>query len=143
MNESLPPKLAARLTPYGELDQSQKVSPALTIEEFFDGNLDEGSIGCNLDPHPGIGAFRATFEALLVKAKAIDVRFPIVEWIEGLDWPFTDKAIVITKLDPDEIKDLVGQLTPDEVGFLDESAIKSFDGLKVPGDFRAVLIWWD
>ena len=27
------------------------------IDRFFDGNDDLGSIGCNLDPHPGIARF--------------------------------------------------------------------------------------
>lgn len=139
----LPSKLAARLAPYGALDQSQRLSPALTLEEFFDGNSDEGSIGCNLVPHPGIGIFRSTFEALLQDSNVRDVRFPVLEWIEGLDWPFTDKAIVVTSLTPESIADRIRQLTPDEVGFLDDAAIASFEGLKIPDGFRPVLIWWD
>ena len=33
----------------------------VTREEFFDGNDDEGSIGCNLNDHPGLDAFNAAF----------------------------------------------------------------------------------
>lgn len=136
-------KLAERLAPYGVLDQSQEISPALTIEEFFDNNNDEGSIGCNLAPHPGIDIFRSTFEALLEDAAVRDVRFPVVEWIEGLDWPFTDKVIIVTTLDLREVEDRVKHLMPDEVGDLADAAQSEFEGLLIPEGYRAVLIWWD
>lgn len=37
------------------------------MSEFFDGNDDLGSIGCNLSDHPGIEAFRDTFARLLAR----------------------------------------------------------------------------
>jgi hypothetical protein len=140
---TIPPKLAARLARYGELDQSQNLSPALTLEEFFDGNSDEGSIACNLVPHPGLGVFRSAFESLLQDPSVRDIRFPVLEWIEGLDWPFTDKVIVVTSLSPESIADRIKHLTPDEVGLLDDASIPSFEGLMIPDGLRAVLIWWD
>jgi hypothetical protein len=40
---------------------SQPPDEALvTIDQFFDGNDDLGSIGCNLAPHPGLHVFRDT-----------------------------------------------------------------------------------
>ena len=139
----MPPILASKLAVCGELDQSQRVSPALTLEEFFDGNNDEGSIGCNLLPHPGLAAFRQIFSSLRENPDVADIRFPVVEWGDDLDWPFTDKAFVVTKLQANEVRRRVASLSPDEVGELDCAEFKNFDGLVVPTGFHVVLIWWD
>jgi hypothetical protein len=37
------------------------------IEEFFDGNDDLGSIGCNLPEHPGIAVFRDILVGLTLR----------------------------------------------------------------------------
>jgi hypothetical protein len=48
----------------GELE-GQGEYPMVSIERFFDGNDDLGSIGCNLAEHPGIEVFRDVLTGLL------------------------------------------------------------------------------
>jgi len=35
----------------------QNPGPTVSLEDFFEGNDDLGSIGCNLSAHPGVGGF--------------------------------------------------------------------------------------
>ena len=44
---------------------AQPMPPIVSIERFFDGNDDLGSIGCNLIEHPGIDTFRDVLTGLL------------------------------------------------------------------------------
>lgn len=139
----LSPKLKARLVPFGELDQSQKITPALTLEEFFDGNSDEGSIGCNLVPHPGIEAFRKTFETLAGRSDVSGVFFPVTEFIDGLDWPFVDNVLVVTTALPELIFDACVKVEPSEAWILDPADHVRFEGMRVPEGVHVVNLWWD
>ncbi len=47
---------------------NQAEPQVVPIARFFDGNDDLGSIGCNLDPHPGIDKFREVLTGLLGRA---------------------------------------------------------------------------
>lgn len=143
MHERLPPALKRRLSGFGELDQTQEITPALSIEEFFDGNEDLGSIGCNLDPHPGIERFRSVFEQILNRTDVADVRLPVTEFIEGLDWPFVDNVIVVTAVDAEDIFHACVELNPDEAWVIDRAELGRYDGLVVPKGMKAVNVWWD
>src|SRR4051812_20945450 len=44
---------------------AQDAPQIVSIERFFDGNEDSGSIGCNLTDHPGIDSFRDALTGLL------------------------------------------------------------------------------
>ena len=67
----------------------------VAAERFFDGNDDLGSIGCNLDGHPGVDAFRDVFAGLLRRSDVQAVYAQISELDPGEGcWPFTDTVLV-------------------------------------------------
>ncbi len=140
---ALPEALRKRLEPFGELDQSQSRTPALTIDEFFTGNTDLGSIGCNLSPHPGLEKFEATFRSILAHDNVSDVRLPVTEFIDGLDWPFVEKVIVVTSAASQDIFSHCKTLQPDEHWVAGDKELAGFDGVSVPQGHKAVVIWWD
>ena len=49
---------------------AQSEPRVVPIDRFFAGNDDLGSIGCNLDPHPGIDRFRQVLTGLLARPAA-------------------------------------------------------------------------
>ena len=65
---------------------SELYGQTIPVEEFFDGNDDLGSIGCNLDPHPGVDAFRNFLTGLLGRPdeRLLDeddeTSAPMVQW---------------------------------------------------------------
>ena len=52
--------------------------PVVTLEQFFDGNDDLGSIGCNLIDHPGTASFFATLRAIRDRPNVHNVLVEII-----------------------------------------------------------------
>ncbi len=112
------------------------------VARFFDGNDDAGSIGCNLNPHPGIGTFREVLTGLLRRPGVQAVYAQVSELDPGEDsWPFSDTILVVGTLPVEELRQAVGMLEPDEVAPAD-----GFDlSPAVAGrhDSPVSVIWWD
>jgi hypothetical protein len=118
--------------------------PLVTVEEFFEGNDDWGSIGCNLSPMLGPSFFyehlksarlRANVQAVLVGINEVDESDPTV-------WPFSDRIYIFANATLDEVRKWTAALRPDDV---QEGLItglpKGAPELK-PG-FKTYLLWWD
>ena len=77
----------------------------IPVAEFFDGNDDPGSIGCNLSLHPGIDVFRKVLTGLLRRPDVAAVYSIISELDPGEDcWPFSDTVLVIGKISVEELR---------------------------------------
>jgi hypothetical protein len=146
MDEEKRLALVERLEPFIEDQDCYSPAPLVTLELFFDGNDDEGSIGCNLMEHPGVQTFyqslaklrdRAGVTGLWVIAKQHD-------WKPG--WPFSDEVLIRTTLPDSEIKKALEHLSPDEVGEAD-SIEQSHDSDGNPASCanteKHIVVWWD
>lgn len=56
-----------------------KTAPIVTLEDFFEGNNDESSIGCNLMEHPGVEKFYYVLLSIRNKDNVQDVLVEIME----------------------------------------------------------------
>jgi hypothetical protein len=127
--------LKTRLGPdqYGQL---------IPIAEFFDGNDDLGSIGCNLDPHPGVDAFRDVLTGLLRRPDVEAVYAQIAELDPGKEsWPFTDTVIVAGMIPADDLRSAVSSLQPDEVGDSQQFAVSP--SIAERHGSPVLVVWWD
>ena len=112
------------------------------IARFFDGNDDLGSIGCNLDPHPGIDRFRSILVGLLGRPDVHAVYAQISELDPGEGcWPFTDTVLVIGTIPTDTLTQAVDVLQPDEVGAAAQFGVSSSIGDRHGSP--VIVIWWD
>ncbi len=120
-------------------DQSGQIVP---IADFFDGNDDVGSIGCNLDPHPGIDCFRQVLVGLLDRPDVEAVYAQISELDPGeKSWPFSDTVLVAGNISVDDLREAVNALQPDEVG---DAAQFSISPTLIEQHGPSVLaVWWD
>jgi len=130
-------KLQEKSTPVGE-----HPGPTVSVEEFFEGNDDLGSIGCNLASHPGVDKFYEVFADLRSRSDVQDVLVEIRDLVDEHSWPFADTVFVLTSMSQDNLRILIAALDPDEVGpFPLESIPRDLpqleDGMKVLG------VWWD
>src|SRR6187200_2210979 len=92
----------------------------VSIERFFDGNDDEGSIGCNLMEHPGMDVFSRLLTGLLRRPDVEAVYAQISELDPGEEsWPFTDTVFVVGTIPAKELEDVLRVLEPDDVGLAD------------------------
>lgn len=112
------------------------------IARFFDGNDDIGSIGCNLDPHPGIDHFREILTGLLARPDVQAVYAQLSERDPGDGcWPFADTVLVVGTVPARDLQEAVRGLQPDEVG--------AAEGMSVPPVIAdrhrspVSVIWWD
>jgi hypothetical protein len=112
------------------------------IAHFFDGNDDLGSIGCNLEPHPGVDRFRSVLTGLLDRPDVQAVYAQISELDPGEgSWPFTDTVLVAGTISADALREAVDVLQPDEVG-----AAEQFGAAPSIGPHHGspvLVIWWD
>ena len=122
---------------------SNEEEPLLVpIAEFFDGNDDLGSIGCNLTEHPGIDTFRKSFVALTARADVRSIYARISELDPGPDsWPFSDTVIVFGTIPLEELKRILADLGPDEVVPAEEFGLGP--EITARHDAPALIAWWD
>ena len=109
------------------------------IRDFFDGNDDQGSIGCNLDPHPGMKVFASTLSGLLKRKDVKAVYAQISELEPGSDsWPFCDKVLVVGSISVADLAAILIPLQPDEFGVAGKTPyISQKHGGPV------LFAWWD
>jgi hypothetical protein len=114
----------------------------VSIERFFDGNDDLGSIGCNLLAHPGIDVFREALIALLRRPDVQGVYAQIAEVDPGAgSWPFTDTVLVVGAIPVAELCRLLRPLQPDEVGTAADLALAPSVAERYGSPVLAA--WWD
>jgi hypothetical protein len=121
---------------------SESEGQIVSVDRFFDGNDDIGSIGCNLIHHPGVDAFRDVFKALEDRPDLEAVYVGITELDPGEGcWPFSDTVFVVGTISTDELRAVVQPLQPDEVGpgayFKVPAAIRDRHQGPILG------VWWD
>jgi len=96
-------------------DNSQE-EIAVSLELFFEGNNDLGSIGCNLgEEQPEISKFYKTLKEIRERDEVQDVLVRVFDLQDLEEWPFTDAVYIISKASINEVKDWVSCLLPDEV----------------------------
>jgi hypothetical protein len=114
----------------------------VAIERFFDGNDDEGSIGCNLIPHPGIEVFRQVLTGLTKRADVSGVYAALTEIDMGKgSWSFSDTVYVVGKISRNELVRLVTKIEADEVEPITRNEAPA--ELAVGKGEAVFRLWWD
>jgi hypothetical protein len=122
--------------------QGLGAAPITGVEQFFDGNCDDGSIGCNLTDHPGVDAFRNVLVGLLRRSDVEAVYAQIAEIDPGAGlWPFTDTVFVVGNIDLEELAKLLAPLNPDEVHAANEEMVPP--AIRHIHRGRVLYAWWD
>ena len=118
-------------------------SAVVSLEDFFEGNEDLGSIGCNLIEHPGIDAFYRVLRDARSRPDVQDVLVEIYEVMEGEDeWPFSDRVYILTSADPDDVRGWLTYLDPSEI----EEGWAAGAPPAAPAlqeGMRVLAAWWD
>lgn len=145
--KSLPTSMNARdrlLTRIGNINDVKRPRPLVTLEEFFEGNNDLGSIGYNLPDPPAPAEFYSLLKDIRKKPGVSDVRIEVKDLEDPDGWPSTDTIWVITKASSDEVRSwFPDELAPDDVfeGF--SGSASTIEAYSIPDGMRAVGIWYD
>ena len=118
--------------------------PIVSLEDFFEGNEDYGSIGCNVNVHPGPQAFFCHLLAIRSRPDVQDILVEINEVEEGdpTMWPFSESIILLTSASIQDVSEWMKPLMPDEIietnTFGRPPALPTLDqGMQV------YAAWWD
>jgi len=89
----------------------------VTLEHFFDGNTEPGSIGCNLIAHPGIPKFYKVLKEVRSRADVQDVLVFIADTPEenGTDRAFSDRIYILSSASKAAVADWLKSLSPDPI----------------------------
>jgi len=135
----------------GNINDFDRPRPLVTLEEFFEGNDDWGSIGCNLPDQPSPTEFYRLFASIRKRPDVADVRVQVQEMEDPEGWPSTDTIWIITRATPSEIREWLGErIAPDDlvVGFpkpLSQPGLVGYEveAYEVPEGMKAYGVWWD
>lgn len=134
-------RITERVTRLGHPEDANTPRPLVTVAEFFEGNTEAGSIGCNLPDMPDPEVFHQLFKAIAQRPDVQDIRVQITAF-DVPEWPFTDTVYVMTTASPAEVASWFPEaLRPDDswVGFAGQDC----EPYTVPAGTRAVACWWD
>jgi hypothetical protein len=90
--------------------------PLVSLEDFFTGNDDEGSIGCNLTRHPGVDVFYQTLRQIRARPNVQDVLIGITDLqeVDVTTWPFSDTVYILADASQNQVEEWIHSLSPDE-----------------------------
>ncbi|MCB9879018.1 MAG: hypothetical protein H6835_15595 [Planctomycetes bacterium] len=136
-------KLVARIYRAGDLDDPATPAPLVSLEEFFEGNDDPGSIGCNLPGEVMPSEFWAALSSIRARDDVADVLVEVAAHEDPDDWPFADTVWVITAAAPEVVRSWMPErLEPDDV-FDGLPSDRAIEPRAVPEGLRAVGLWYD
>src|SRR5215468_12719267 len=121
---------------------AQPEPQTVPIEEFFDGNDDEASIGCNLVDHPGIHVFRSVLLGILGRTDVVAAYVQISEVDPGEEsWPFADWVFVVGTISRNDLANALRPLQPDDVGPPGYLGVP--EAITRQHDAPVLVAWWD
>ncbi len=139
-------RLLVRVNRNGDINDPSVPRPLVTLEEFFEGNDDYGSIGYNFYPdQPAPSKFYRLFKSIRDKPEVTDVRVEVKDLEDPEGWPATDTVWIITRASTNDVKAWLGQrFRADDilVGFPTDGYYTR-EPYAVPEGMQAIGIWWD
>ncbi len=134
-------RITERVNRLGDPNDPATPRPLLTIDEFFEGNAEVGSIGCNLDGAPEPDDFYSLFRTIAQREDVNDIRVQITAF-DVPEWPFSDTVYIMTSATPEQVATwFPDRLRPDETwaGFVDQA----YEPYQVPAGVQSIACWWD
>jgi hypothetical protein len=133
-------KLEALIYTQGYPDN--ETAPIVSVADFFNGNSDESSIGCNLMEHPGLQHFNEVLLTIRNKEEVQEVFVEIMELEDESDWAFSERIYVLTRAHQEEVEKWVESLHPSEIDIGYQYGEPSVAPPLFPG-YQVYSIWWD
>lgn len=135
-------RITERVWRNGDPNEPNTKTPALTLDEFFDGNDSVGSIGCNLEGSPHPSEIYHLLQGIEAK-DGVDAVYVLVTQFDEPEWPFSDSVRIVTAHDADTVRSwFPRRLAPDEVWEDTQEGLNQ-ETIVVPAGKRLIAAWWD
>jgi hypothetical protein len=136
--------LIRRINRNGDINDLGTPRPLLTLEEFFEGNSDYGSIGYNFCPdQPSPSEFYTLFRSIRKQPDVAEVLVEVSQHEIASEWPSTDTVWIITTVSPDQVRAMLGErFQPDEIfeGWTEHVHREYYP---IPEGMMPLGVWWD
>ena len=122
-----------------------EAEPVVSLEDFFTGNEDFGSIGCNLTPMLGPQVFYEQLKAIRsrpnVQGVLVEIRDTNENDPDPLMWPFSDQIYILTSASHEEVVKWTAPLQPEEV---EPTYINiRVQSIGLESGMEVYRVWWD
>lgn len=128
----------------GDINDFSRPRPLVTLEEFFTGNDDYGSIGYNLPEQPSPQEFFQILRRIRDRENVADVRIEVQDHEDPQGWPSSDTVWIVTSALADDVTSwLPDAVKPDDLvlGFgISETKTEPYE---LPANMNAIGIWYD
>lgn len=126
----------------GDINDFTRPRPLVTLEEFFEGNDDPGSIGYDLPDGPSPPEFYAFLSTLRGHAEIADVRIEVKDLEDSDGWPSTDTVWFVTSLTQAGLEGHFDErVRPDE--WLRYPPRHPVEPLRIPPGMQGIAAWYD
>jgi len=138
-------EVKSRINRNGDINDPDVPRPLLTLEEFFEGNDDFGSIGYNFYPdQPAPSEFYVLFKRIREKPEVANVLVEVSQHEIPDEWPSSDTIWIVTSAASDEILEWLGErFRPDDELWDGWTEHLTRETVEVPDGHRPVGVWWD
>ena len=137
-------RLIARINRAGDINDPSTPRPLVTLEEFFEGNDEYGSIGYNFhEDQPSPAEFYELFKEIRARPDVADVRVQVTQHEMIDEWPSSDTIWIVTKVAPNDVTGWLGErFRADEIliGWPQAWTVEAYS---VPTGMKALGVWWD
>ena len=136
-------QLKTRINRNGDINDPATVRPLVSLEEFFEGNDDAGSIGYNLPDPPKPSEFYTLFKEIRNRKNVSDVLVEVLDQSMPDEWPSAETVWIISSAPADVVSTwLPEEFAADDVwdGWTDHIKREPYD---VPPGMKAIGLWWD
>ena len=134
-------KLEALLKTIGDVNNPDTPCRLVSLEQFFDGNDDGGSIWCNLDTAPEPAEVRKALEGIRARPDVHDVLILVTQWDGEGSWPFADTVLLVTSASAETVESWFGDAyRPDEIY---PGTPSHGEPYTPPEDMQVISAWWD
>jgi len=118
--------------------------PVVSIESFFTGNTDIGSIAVNVYPYPGLDAIFTLLSAVRARPDVADVLVEIYDEEPEQSWPYAERVYVFTSATADEVAGWFLPISADSAEQYDWADVAHIPGMPaLPEGMSVVSVWWD
>ena len=122
---------------------SNGIEIVVSLEDFFNGNDDLGSIGCNLgNEQPLVAEFYRVLKNIRSRPEVQDVLVRICDYSDPTSWPFSDAVHIITTAGHETVNAWVASLKPDEV-YAEWMYGKPAAAPVLNSGMTPYSVWWD
>ncbi|HWB13828.1 MAG TPA: hypothetical protein VFE62_24635 [Gemmataceae bacterium] len=135
---------SALLKRIGDVNNPARPKPLVSLELFFEGNNDPGSIGYNLPEPPEPRVFYELLKRLRNRTDVHDVLIEVKDIEDPEGWPSTDTIWFITTAPSTEVRRwFPDSLAPDETieGF--SRSAERIEPYDIPNGYQAIAAWYD